>query len=80
MLTGALVAAVALVAFGADSLNFVRERENQQRTVAHFSIPSQVSQRLGLEGGTAGVRLAFLAAMLAGVGAALVLTARGRLD
>lgn len=79
-LVAVLSGAVALVAFGAEGVNFLRVMEDQQRIVAHFSVPSQVSRLLGFEGVTAAIRLACLAVLVAGVGAALVLTARRRLD
>ncbi len=79
-LAAVLSAAVALIAFGADAMNFVATLEEQQRRVADFSVPSQVSRLLGFDGVTDAVRLACLVALVAGVGVALVLTARRRLD
>lgn len=75
-----VAALVALVAFGADATNFLLTLQDQQQTVALFSIPSQASLLVGLDGVTEAVRLAGLAALVASVGVALVLTARRRLD
>lgn len=75
-----LAAVAALAAFGTDAVNFLVTLQDQQRMVADFSVPSQTSRLGGLDGVTAGVRLVCLAALIAGVCAALVLTARRRLD
>lgn len=79
-LATALVAVVAFLAFGADALNFLLTVQDQQRIVADFSVPSQASGLLGLDGVTPAVRLVCLAALVGGVGLILVLTARRRLD
>lgn len=79
-LAALLTALAAWIAFGADSLNLLRSLQVQQRMVAHFSIPSQLSGLLGLDGVTAAVRLVGLSVLLASVALALVLTARRRLD
>ena len=84
-LAGAALAAVAaavvdLVAFGTDSINLLRTLQDQQRTVAMFSVPSQVSRLVGIGEVTGAVRIVCFALLVAGAGAALVLCARRRLQ
>jgi hypothetical protein len=76
----AAAAVVALVAFGTDSANLLLTLQDQQRTVAMFSVPSQVSRLVGIEEVTTAVRIVCFAALVAGAGTALVLCARRRLD
>jgi hypothetical protein len=79
-LATAVAAAIAFVAFGGDAINFLLTIQDQQRTVALFSIPSQASRLVGLDGVTGAVRLVCLTALVVSIGVALVLTARRRLD
>jgi hypothetical protein len=75
-----LAAAVTFVAFGADAMNFLLTLQDQQQTVAMFSIPSQASRLVGFDAVTESVRLVGLAALVVSLAVALLLTARRRLD
>jgi alpha-1,6-mannosyltransferase len=66
-----LVAVVALLAFGGDGVNFLLTVQDQQRMVAEFSVPSQASGLLGLDGVTPAVRIVCLALLVGGVGLAV---------